>query len=107
MLKKAVGYAELKWLKKAIALAFFQGGYNQSQIFPRSSDKYTIPEENKKGVAGFFDIYEIFNTKTQQERMIKKSGSSIQLGIEIGWSKEIAQIFQTSADNFSISQFPC
>lgn len=38
----------LKRMKKAIALAFFHGGCNQSQIFPRSGGKITnlfiIPE---------------------------------------------------------------
>ncbi|MFA5588143.1 MAG: hypothetical protein WC987_05180 [Mariniphaga sp.] len=45
----------LKRMKKAIALAFFHGGCNQSQIFPRSDGKYTIVAENKKRVAGFFN----------------------------------------------------
>lgn len=52
---------ELKTLKRAIALAFFHGGCNQSQIFPRSDDKYTTVAENKKELQVFFKIARFFN----------------------------------------------
>jgi hypothetical protein len=51
----------LKRMKKAIALAFFHGGCNQSQIFPRSDGKYTIVAENKKELQDFLIIGKILN----------------------------------------------
>ncbi|MBN2636445.1 MAG: hypothetical protein JXR61_09250, partial [Prolixibacteraceae bacterium] len=39
-------------LKNAIVLAFFSCGCNQSQIFPRSGNKFTILILNKKRVNG-------------------------------------------------------